>query len=192
MYSPMCPTWPFKLCVPYFISVKGAIWSSGEYLLIRRERYLLKDLFFLCLNKLNKLSCFHDRINKLTLKDNTVSYCFSLFICGGPCHLSGFKRCSGDLIFTLRTACLISYGKMLMSVLVWLIHFNIVHSQIMCPARTGSQDAKQTTDQSSNIWTTNSTEQINHLDVEKSSHFINIQIKQPFNSCVSYRAPQHF
>ena len=44
---------------------------------------------------------FHDCINwmnKLTLKDNTVSYCFALFICGGPCHLSSFKQCSGNLI----------------------------------------------------------------------------------------------
>ena len=31
---------------------------------------------------------FHGIINKLTLKDNTVSYCFTLFIFGGPCHLS--------------------------------------------------------------------------------------------------------
>ena len=37
--------------------------------------------------------------NKLTLKDNTVSYCFPLFIWGGPCHLSSFKQCSRDLIF---------------------------------------------------------------------------------------------
>ena len=31
--------------------------------------------------------------------DNTVSYCFTLFICGGPCHLSSFKQCSGDLTY---------------------------------------------------------------------------------------------
>ena len=28
----------------------------------------------------------------------TISY-FSLFICGGPCHCSSFKQCSGELIF---------------------------------------------------------------------------------------------
>ena len=38
-------------------------------------------------------------INKLTSKDNTISYCFTLFTCGGPCRLSSFKQCSGDLIF---------------------------------------------------------------------------------------------
>ena len=48
--------------------------------------------------------CFHDWINwinKLTLKD--FSYCFNLFMFGGPCHLSdgilASKKCSGDLIF---------------------------------------------------------------------------------------------
>ena len=35
----------------------------------------------------------------LTLKNNTASYCFALFTCGGPCHLSSFPQCSGDLIF---------------------------------------------------------------------------------------------
>ena len=34
--------------------------------------------------------CFHDWINKLILKDN--SYCFTLLICGGPCHLSSLKH----------------------------------------------------------------------------------------------------
>ena len=38
-------------------------------------------------------------LKKLTLKDNTVSYCFPLFMFGGPCHLSSFKQCSVDLIF---------------------------------------------------------------------------------------------
>ena len=37
-------------------------------------------------------------INKLTLKDNTVSCCFALFTCGGPCHLSSFKQSSGILL----------------------------------------------------------------------------------------------
>ena len=31
----------------------------------------------------------------------TTSYCFTLFIRGGPCHLSGLKQGSGDLIFLL-------------------------------------------------------------------------------------------
>ena len=38
---------------------------------------------------------------KLTLKGNAISSCFTLFICGGPCHLSSFDQCSGDQIFLL-------------------------------------------------------------------------------------------
>ena len=30
---------------------------------------------------------------------NTISYHFTLFIFGGPCHLYSFKQCSGDFIF---------------------------------------------------------------------------------------------
>ena len=37
--------------------------------------------------------------NKPTLKVNTISYCYTLFIGGGPCHLSSFRQCSLDLIF---------------------------------------------------------------------------------------------
>ena len=36
-------------------------------------------------------------MNKLTLKDNTISYCCT-FMCGGPCHLSSFKQCSGIIL----------------------------------------------------------------------------------------------
>ena len=36
---------------------------------------------------------------KMTLKDITIWYRFTLFICGGPRHLSSFKQCSGDLTF---------------------------------------------------------------------------------------------
>ena len=32
-------------------------------------------------------------------EDNTISYCFTLLLCGGPCHLSRSKQCSGNLIF---------------------------------------------------------------------------------------------
>ena len=41
----------------------------------------------------------HYSTDKLTLKNNTISYCFTLFIFGGPCHISRYKQCSGDLIF---------------------------------------------------------------------------------------------
>ena len=48
--------------------------------------------------------------NKLTLEDNTVSYHFTLFICGGPCHLSSFKLRSGDLVFLWEWLVYSSYG----------------------------------------------------------------------------------
>ena len=56
---------------------------------------------FIHLNKLNKqtLSVFMTKLNTQTdPKYNTVSYCLTLFISGGPCHPFGFKQCSGDLI----------------------------------------------------------------------------------------------
>ena len=39
-----------------------------------------------------------------------VSYCFTLFICGGPCHLSRFKQCSVGPYIPLSTACLFTWG----------------------------------------------------------------------------------
>ena len=47
-------------------------------------------------------------------KDNTVSYCFPLFICGGPYHLSSFKQRSRNLVF-LRE-------KFVWSVMGWKKH----------------------------------------------------------------------
>ena len=44
------------------------------------------------------LFVLHVWINKLTLKHNTFSCCFTLFICGGPCLLSSLNKCSRDLI----------------------------------------------------------------------------------------------
>ena len=60
--------------------IKGALRSFGE-----EEREI----------KQNKWT----NMFLLTLKNNTASYCFALFTCGGPCHLSSFPQCSGDLIF---------------------------------------------------------------------------------------------
>ena len=42
-------------------------------------------------------------MNKLTLKDNTISHCFTLFIFGGPCHLSSFRQCYGNIIFPQKS-----------------------------------------------------------------------------------------
>ena len=51
-------------------SLKGALCSFGEGLLIRGDESSLTE-------------------------DNT--YCPTLFICVGPCHLCSFKQCSGTL-----------------------------------------------------------------------------------------------
>ena len=74
--------------------IKGALCNFGQDILMERK----------CLNKLNNTTLVaflseQTEINKLTLKDNTVSYCFTSFKCGGPCHLSSFTQCSGNLIF---------------------------------------------------------------------------------------------
>ena len=91
---------------PFKLWIKGALRSFGEKNCNQRS-------LFLCLNKLNKHSvCFNDWmnwINKLTLKNNTVSYCFTLFIYGGPCHLSTNKFLR--LYFPLWTAGLFSHSR---------------------------------------------------------------------------------
>ena len=56
-------------------------------------------LFALCLHKLNKVMTEKKKKHKLTIKDNTTSYCSTLFTCGGPCHLSSFKQCSIPYVF---------------------------------------------------------------------------------------------
>ena len=73
---------------------KSAMWNtqncfSNIILLHLKVQYVVLrekfKIFFM-------LWFFHDRINKLTLKDNAVSYCFTLCECGGPCHLLGFNQ----------------------------------------------------------------------------------------------------
>lgn len=62
--------------------------------------------------KLNKLN---DWISKLTL--NTISYCFTLLVCDGPCNMSSFKQFSGS-IYPPRTACLFRFRKTNVSVCI--------------------------------------------------------------------------
>ena len=59
--------------------VKGALRSFGEEILTRKEIYFWTDPSFFKTNSI----CFCDwinLINKLALKDNTVSYCFTLYL----------------------------------------------------------------------------------------------------------------
>ena len=103
---------------PAFVKLlKGTFWTMFLDVTVTNSIYFNqlkghsvvfgKNFFFtyrlFCLIRLNEQTlCFHDRINKwankLTLKDKRVSNCFTLFICGGPCHLLSFKQYSGDLI----------------------------------------------------------------------------------------------
>ena len=39
------------------------------------------------------------KLNIQTDRKRTTRFHTALFICGGPCHLSGIKQCSGELIF---------------------------------------------------------------------------------------------
>ena len=81
---------------------------------------------FLCLIKLNKQTLHIQKwmnwINKLTIKDKAISYCFTLFISGRPCHLSSFKHCSGTL-FSSKNSLFIRWWKK--------ININIVNMKIL-------------------------------------------------------------
>ena len=37
--------------------------------------------------------------DRSSLTDTTFSHGFNLFLCGGPCHLSGFEQCLEDRVF---------------------------------------------------------------------------------------------
>ena len=83
---------------------KDALCSFGEDIFIGRNNELMD---ILCPNKLNKLS-FHDWINKLALKENSVSHCLTLCICGGPCHLS---NCVLGTLFSSENSLFIQLWK---------------------------------------------------------------------------------
>ena len=63
-------------------------------------------------------------LNKLTLKDTTVSYCFILFLCGGPCHL---QTVFWDLIF-LWEQLVYSVYKMFLIDLINIVNIKILSS----------------------------------------------------------------
>ena len=87
-----------------------------------------RDFFFTSKLKPNEqtLFVFHELINSiiinLTIKDISVSNSFTLFKCGGPCHLSSFKQCCGDLIF-LREQ--LVYSVMGKNIFLRLYHYFI-------------------------------------------------------------------
>ena len=73
--------------------IRAALYLKVQYVVLEE-----KDLHWLIFFT-SSLFVFIYWINKLT------PYYFTLFICGGPCHLSCYKQHSRDLIFFLRTAC---------------------------------------------------------------------------------------
>ena len=71
----------WEVCAGF--SCKGALCRFEERIFINRERFSTSVLP--CLSKLNK--------------QTLISLWVTLFLCGGPCHLSSYQQCSGDLIF---------------------------------------------------------------------------------------------
>ena len=72
------------------------------------EIFYKKWNIILCFYAWTNSLCCHDWINKLTFKHNNISHCLTLFICGGPRHLSSFKQYSGPY-FPLTPACLLTH-----------------------------------------------------------------------------------
>ena len=72
--------------------VKSALCSFGNHF-YSEEKDLHWRIIILCSYPSTS------KTDKLTIKDNTISDGFTLFICGGPCHLSSFKQCSRNFIF---------------------------------------------------------------------------------------------
>ena len=104
-------------------SLKGALCSLGEDILIIREMYSLTE--FVSLHKPNKQTLFDwiNKINKLPhLKGQHNVMWFYLFICGGLCHLSSLRQCSDDIIFRweqlLYSLMEVEYGVCIISPLI--------------------------------------------------------------------------
>ena len=89
-------------CYKTWLNVRDVLCHFGKDILIRRKRSSSTFFFFFCLNKLN---------NQIDLKDNKTSNCLTLFICGGPCHLSSFKQCSGTLFSSENSLFIQLWGK---------------------------------------------------------------------------------
>ena len=90
----------------YILKVQYAV--SGEDILIRRGGSSLTD----CSRRDKRHICFHEWTNWNKKTDLKGQHSFTvLLICGGPCHLSSFKQCSGDLIVLWERCSLFSYGK---------------------------------------------------------------------------------
>ena len=101
---------------------KGALCSSGEEILGR-----IQNLHFLYTETcwINHLSLF-SWLNELSEQTDLEGQhsCFTLFICGGPCHISIFVL---GHVFPLRTA----YGKKRICIHLYYYLINIVVVEIL-------------------------------------------------------------
>ena len=119
MCSPAPPSEHFIL--------KGALCSFLEEMFIRREKknVMLNPFVFMTDKNTQSSVCF---------KDNAVSYCFNLLVCGGPCHLSSFKQCSGDLILLWEQLVYLSRGVSLCYYLINIVNITVSFSTTTyCP-----------------------------------------------------------
>ena len=101
---------------------KGVLRSCAEELFIRGERSFI-DGMFLCLNK--------RFVNKLALKDNTMSYCFIfLFLyVADPAIFYSFKQCPEDP----TTACLFTNVSEFVLFLRPYLSLNLLSEMTHCP-----------------------------------------------------------
>ena len=91
-------------------------------------------------------------IHKLTLKGNTISHCFTLFITGGPFHLCSFKQCSWDLIFLWDQLVDSIMGRSCYN-LIQFLGLNFVFKTTQCPFNLRNASVSTDTDNAwLNVW----------------------------------------
>ena len=83
-----------------------------EQMLMRREISSLADFFFFFMPK---------TLNKQTDLQRTT-HCFTLFVCGGPCHLSYLSNSVLGPYFPLRATWLLTYRNSLYYYLINIIN----------------------------------------------------------------------
>ena len=103
LQHPASSLFPTEYINLYYL--KGALQGS----LTRGERSPLTDFFSLFLKQAN-----------LTKQ---ISDCFTLFICGGPCHHSSYKQCSGDLIFLWEQFVYPTHLCVITSLMLYILNF---------------------------------------------------------------------
>ena len=98
-------------------------------IIIRRQKFFFNFLFH---TKQTNYLCFHDWLNKLTLKDNTISYCITLFTCvSDPATLLASNSVPGTLfssengLFVQLWANKDGWICIITSLILYVLHFLI-------------------------------------------------------------------